>query len=38
VNDELKKMWKEAAVAYFNMDLVALYFPGGTDENHEVSG
>jgi hypothetical protein len=31
MNDELRKMWKEAVMAYFKVLLP--YLPGGTDEN-----
>jgi hypothetical protein len=33
VNDELKRMWKEAFIAEFKV--LTWHFPGGTEENHE---
>jgi len=33
VNDELKRMWKEAVVAYLRY--VSQHLPEGTEKNHE---
>jgi hypothetical protein len=35
VNDEMGEVWKEVIVAYFKV--LAKYFPGETEEHHEMS-
>jgi hypothetical protein len=35
MNNELGRMWKEAAVAYY--EALSQNSPGGTEENHEKS-